>query len=110
MKPKPGWKRGAILLQTLVTAVLLSMIAVMVLKWVLARYAIASRVQRSSMASVRAVGYAAAGAASWNFGTVPNNGSADLPADSSPQDHISFVAAPAAAGESRRVEISYDED
>ena len=58
MKPKLYWKRGAILLQTLVMSVLLSLIAVMVLKWVLARYMVANRVLRSSRNTLSAQGYA----------------------------------------------------
>lgn len=110
MKPKLRWKKGAVLLQTLVTSVLLSMIAVMVLKWVLARYTIASRVQRSSMANARTVGYANLTTSSWNFGAVPGSGGTNLPADSSPQNAISFTAAPAAAGQPRRVDVTYSED
>ena len=44
------------LLQTLVISVIISMIAVMVMKWVLARYTIATRVQRSATNEARADG------------------------------------------------------
>lgn len=51
---KARWKRGAVLLQTLVMAVTLSMIAVMVMKWVLARYLLAARNYRATEAKSRA--------------------------------------------------------
>ncbi|MDQ7774320.1 MAG: hypothetical protein RDU13_12475 [Elusimicrobiales bacterium] len=49
-------RRGTVLLQTLVVSVIISMIAVMVMKWVLARYTLATRVQRSAKAEARADG------------------------------------------------------
>lgn len=59
MRFRGCWKKGAILLQTLVMSVILSLIAVMVLKWVLARYLIVSRIQASSRNTGNAQGYAA---------------------------------------------------
>ena len=111
MKPKLRWKRGAILLQTLVISVILSMIAVMVLKWVLSRYTIVTRVQRSSMAQGRGAGYATSMAGAINFGTVPSSGSRNLPADSSPQNFIRFdTPAGQPAGQPKRIVYTYDED
>jgi len=55
---KPTLKKGAILLQTLVASVLLSMLAVMVMRWVLARYIVANRV----MGSTKNVSFAKGGA------------------------------------------------
>ncbi|MDT8286526.1 MAG: hypothetical protein RQ748_05395 [Elusimicrobiales bacterium] len=49
-------RRGAVLLQTLVISVIISMIAVMVMKWVLARYTIATRIQRSAKNEARSDG------------------------------------------------------
>lgn len=48
------WKRGAVLLQTLVMAVILSMIAIMVTKWILARYLMEVRGYRAVEAKARA--------------------------------------------------------
>ncbi len=58
MKPRSNWKKGAVLLQTLVMSVILSMISVMVLKWVLARYIIVNRIQESTRNTGNAQGYA----------------------------------------------------
>lgn len=66
-----------ILLQTLVISVLLSMMAVMVLKWVLGRYMFAARNYRSTVAKVHAQGYAMRTFSEWNFMDLPilSNGS-----------------------------------
>jgi S-formylglutathione hydrolase FrmB len=58
-------------------SVILSLIAVMVLKWVLGRYMLAARTYRSSVAAAHSAGYAEKSFATWNFntGTVPSNGS-----------------------------------
>ena len=48
MKFRLYWKKGAILLQTMVMSVVLCMISVMVLKWIMARYIIVARVQQSA--------------------------------------------------------------
>ncbi|MEW5905695.1 MAG: hypothetical protein AB1734_02815 [Elusimicrobiota bacterium] len=60
-------RRGTVLLQTLVVSVIISMIAVMVMKWVLARYTLASRVQRSAVAEARADGCVAELTSRWNI-------------------------------------------
>ena len=114
MKPRKYWRKGAILLQTLIMSVLLSMIAVMLLKWVFARYIIVSRVQRSAMANAKAVGYADRFVA-WGFGSVPSNRSDTLlPLDSSPRNSISFQikdsVAPYPPAGTHRVVVTYDED
>ena len=59
MKSRTAWKKGAILLQTLVMAILLSMIAIMVMKWVLARYILVGHMHRSIAANTRGEGYSA---------------------------------------------------
>jgi hypothetical protein len=65
-----------VLLQTLVMSVVLSMMAVMVMKWVLARYMLAARNYRSSesVAHAQYVNFLFAG---WNsnFASIPSNGS-----------------------------------
>ena len=99
------------MLQTLVISVILSLIAVMVLKWVLARYTVVTRVQRSSMANGRAVGYATSMAGSWNFGSVTSNGSKNLPDDSTPVNAISYtIPSNPPSGQPKRVVVTYDED
>ncbi len=60
-----------ILMQTLVMSVLLSMIAVMVMKWVLGRYMMAARNYRSTVTTARAVGYSQQIFSAWNFGAAP---------------------------------------
>lgn len=52
----PRLRRGTVLLQTLVISVVISMIAIMVMKWVLARYTLATRVQRSATNEARGDG------------------------------------------------------
>lgn len=54
---KRNFRRGVVLLQTLVTSVILSMIAVMVLKWVLGRYMMSTRNFRSNAAKVSGYGF-----------------------------------------------------
>lgn len=44
---KSRWRKGVVLSQTLVISVILSMISVMVMKWVLARYVMAARNYRA---------------------------------------------------------------
>ncbi|MBI5744600.1 MAG: hypothetical protein HY952_08635 [Elusimicrobia bacterium] len=67
--PKSLRRRGMVLLQTLVISVILSMIAVMVLKWVLSRYMFAARNYRSSVAKVHSTGYAMQRFSAWGLNT-----------------------------------------
>ena len=62
-----------ILMQTLVMSVLLSMIAVMVMKWVLGRYMMAARNYRSTVTTARVAGYTQVILSSWNFGSSPSS-------------------------------------
>lgn len=66
---KPSWRRGVVLLQTLVITVILSMISVMVLKWIMARYMMAARNYRSVTTRARAHGYFHDRFSTWNFTT-----------------------------------------
>lgn len=70
-------RRGTVLLQTLVIAVIISMMAVMVMKWVLARYTLANRVQRNAVAVARADGCYGARSAAWNSTGLPSSGGCD---------------------------------
>lgn len=72
---KAGWKRGAVLLQTLVMAITLSMIAVMLMKWVLARYLLAARNYRATEAKSRSQMVTGQQFSQWNFQDFPNPGS-----------------------------------
>lgn len=72
MKPRTCWRKGAILLQTLVMSVILSMIAVMVVKWVFSRYIIANRVQQSARNTAISTGYAMSHSSTW---AIPSNAS-----------------------------------
>lgn len=56
-----------VLLQTLVISVILSMIAVMVLKWIMGRYMMAARGYRSVTTRARAQGYFYDRFSTWNF-------------------------------------------
>ncbi|MDO8805507.1 MAG: hypothetical protein Q7R35_13885 [Elusimicrobiota bacterium] len=66
---KPRWKKGVILLQTMIMALILSMVSVMLMKWVLARYMMAARSYRSTAATATAVGNSQKTASEWNFST-----------------------------------------
>ncbi|MBU2529984.1 MAG: hypothetical protein KKD35_02995 [Elusimicrobia bacterium] len=69
------FKRGSMLLQTLVMCVIMAMIGVMVLKWVMARYMLSARIYRSNVAKVRTEGCMARVKSQWNFNPVSSNGS-----------------------------------
>ena len=77
---KPIWRRGMVLLQTLVISVVLSMISVMVLKWIMGRYMMAARNYRSVTTRGRAHGYFHDRFATWNFNTtgMPANSVANV--------------------------------
>ena len=69
---KTGWKKGVVLVQTLVISVILSMIAVMVMKWVLGRYMLAARNYRSSEAASHSQWVVADRMSQWNFYSYPD--------------------------------------
>jgi hypothetical protein len=64
-------RKGVILLQTLVMSVVLSLMAVMVLKWVLGRYMLAARAYRSTKSFSHTEGYSAGLLSRWNFNASP---------------------------------------
>ncbi|MDD5207967.1 MAG: hypothetical protein PHV36_01135 [Elusimicrobiales bacterium] len=99
---KPRWRKGTALLQTLVMSILLSMIAVSLMKWVLARYMIAARNYRSAATTTRVGGYTQAVFSSWNFGGGPVMPA--LPDGKS----ITYQTAP--AGTTTRITMTSDED
>ena len=77
---KPRFRKGVVLLQTLVMSVLLSMIAVMVMKWVLARYLMAARNYRASEARAHSDYIPGALVGGWVFNTspVPSSGNVTI--------------------------------
>lgn len=100
---KPRWKKGMILMQTLVMSVLLSMIAVMLMKWVLARYMMAARNFRSTTATARTVGYSQKFMSSWNIG-------AAAPACGATIDGQAISCNSAVVGLTNRVKMNVNED
>ena len=64
-------RKGVILMQTLVMSVILSLLAVMVLKWVLGRYMLAARAFRSTKSSSHSEGYSGRITSNWNFNANP---------------------------------------
>ena len=67
MRSRARWRKGAILLQTLVMSVILSMISVMILKWIMARYIIVNRVNQSAVNVTGAQEYANRGTMTWTI-------------------------------------------
>jgi len=68
-----SWRKGAILLQTLIVSMLLAYISVMIMSWVLQRYSLATRVYRKNVATTHTTGYAMMKFAKWNTGTPAND-------------------------------------
>jgi len=108
MKMRFRRKKGTVLLQTLVMSVILSMIAVMMMKWVLARYMMAARSYRSTAATARSYGYFQDRLSVWgyqdltNHNLPPGGGSASVDGKT-----ISFTTA---GGAMRTVTITSDAD
>ena len=70
------FKRGSMLLQTLVMCVIMAMIGVMVLKWVMARYMLSARLYRSNASKVRTEGcYSKINAQMSDLTSTPGSGS-----------------------------------
>ena len=100
-----------VLLHTLVISVILSMIAVMVLKWVLGRYMMAARNYRSSVAKIKTSGYSQSQFASWNMLPVPSNGSTLITEPTTAaQQRVCFCACPAVGGLPKRIVTTSGED
>ena len=97
-----------ILLQTLVMAVILSMIAVMVMQWVLGRYMTAARTYRSSASKVHSQGYSFDRLSTWNFqlmNTVPSIGHTVMDGQT-----VFYVAYSVPSSGMRTVDMTSDED
>lgn len=105
MKMKPRrWRKGVILLQTLVMSVILSMIAVMVLKWVLGRYMLAARAFRSAKSYSHSEGYAGTVTSNWNFNSTPGGSGTAVEGQ-----NISYTITGSVNG-TNRVEYTSDEE
>lgn len=88
------------LVQTLVISVILSMIAVMVMKWVLARYVLAARNSRSSVTVAHSLGYSMDQFSIWNMqnlGTIPSSGFRNLDIGQATQQRICYCRCPGSA-------------
>jgi hypothetical protein len=104
-------RRGMVLLQTLVISIILSMIAVMVLKWVLGRYMLAARNYRSSVAKVKTSGYSQAQFSAWNMLPIPTNGSSLITEPLTGfQQRVCYCTCPGPAGTPKRVVVTSGED
>lgn len=110
----PRWRKGTALLQTLVMSVLLSMVAVMMMKWVLARYMMAARNYRSTVAKAHSQYYVGDRFSTWNFvnypvsfGSIPTSGSYTIPADNKV---VGYSRTSMGAGTPMRVTITADPD
>jgi len=99
-----------VLLQTLVISVILSMIAVMVLKWVLSRYMFAARNYRSTVAKNKTGGYIQRQFSTWNINSVPSSGSLVITEPDGTQQRVCFCACPAGVGQPRRIVAFSNED
>jgi hypothetical protein len=74
MATRMCWKKGAILLQTIVMSVILSMVAVMLFKWVMARAISVNRTQNSAQNTAISSGYAMSNASLLNVNwSIPPN-------------------------------------
>jgi len=104
---KPRWKKGTVLLQTMIMSLILSMLSVMLLKWVLARYMVAARGYRSTTSTARVVGNSQRFFANWNF----NAGDPGTCNDSSLDGQVigCGISAPAANG-MRVITLTANED
>ncbi len=107
MDMSPRRRKGMVLLQTLVISVILSMIAVMVMKWVLGRYMLAARNFRSAEAKIHSQGYSGKQFAAWNFNltSVASSGSTTM-------DSVYLVGFDTTGGSAnmRRFVFTSDED
>lgn len=65
-------RKGAILLQTTVTCILVAIIGVMILKWALLRYFLAGKAYQNVGARARAEGYLMNRVSYWNYQVAPS--------------------------------------
>lgn len=100
-------RKGVILLQTLVMSVVLSLMSVMVLKWVLGRYMLAARAYRSAKSISHSEGYSAGLLSRWKFSTSPV--AMDCPAAAC-YDNQTITYTNTASGNTNVIVITSDED
>jgi len=104
-------RKGMVLLHTLVISVILSMIAVMVLKWVLSRYMLAARNYRSSAAKMKTNGYSQSQFSAWNIYPVPSAGSTVITEPiTAAQQRVCYCPCPATGGLPKRIVVTSGED
>ena len=108
MQMKLRRKKGTVLLQTLIMAVILPMIAVMMMKWVLARYMMAARNYRSTAATARSYGYLQDRISVWGYQDITNHSAP--PGGGSASVDGKTVSFSSAGGAMRTVTITSDED
>lgn len=114
MKPRPAWKNGAILLQTLVMSIILSMIAIMIMKWVLMRYVVVGHMHRSITSNTRGEGYNFSRFCNSNWNSAP--AAAGIPNSSIYLDGstkkftLSVVSGTAFGTQSQKIEVTTDID
>ena len=75
-----NWRKGSVLLQTLVICLLLAYVSISVTKWVLQRYSGVANTYRGNMAMGTAGGGADRVVSEWNFNTPPGSGNYSIDA------------------------------
>jgi hypothetical protein len=111
------WRKASVLLQTLVMTVLISMMGVMVLKWVLGRYMFAVRNFHSATTRLNAQGFSDTLYPAWyHAGVSAPTSSSKVKTTINTVDHTQCVVvkyagpAPSSPGASGVVTITSDED
>ena len=85
------WKKGIVLMQTLILSIVLATLAMMLLKWVLGRYMSVARTTRSTVARAHSQGYAANLFATWNLlPNIPAIGNMTIDGGSSTGQNLAF--------------------
>ena len=113
---KNVFRQGVILLQTLVVCVLMSMMGVMVLKWVTARYVIVSKEYKTSVAKTRTEGCSAKIMSNFSLETKPTSISSDCKMDGiivTPtlfKEDVSLGTVPSSFGSAQKLEFEVDKE
>ena len=112
---KNVFRQGVILLQTLVICVLMSMMGVMVLKWVTARYVIVSKEYKTSVAKTRTEGCSAKIMSNFSLETKPTSISSDCKMDGvtvtpSLKADVSLGTVPSSFGSAQKLEFEVDKE
>lgn len=114
MRSRTAWKKGAILLQTLVMSIILSMIAIMIMRWVLMRYSLVGRIHRNLTANTRGEGviFSRFCNANWsNPATTAGIPGSTIALDSPPKGFsLSVVSGTAFGAQQQTVSVTTDQD